>query len=415
MRILYLCADFGIPVRGFKGASVHVREVTEALGLLGHEVVILTPNVGEGNEISAEVVYVPAPLFAPGVEAALRAAGAPFGNGKQLAREVHELAYNRTLRLAAASFASRWAPDCVYERYALFGLAGGALATRLGVPHLLEVNAPLRIERGRAAGLALDWPARWCERRIFGRAHRALCVSESMAAYVRARGARPGRVLVLSNAVNADRFLPEYRADELRARLGYASDHVVVGFVGSLKSWHGVEHLVEAVARARRDAPRLRLLIVGDGPARAAIERTVAHHQLESVAILAGNVAHAQIPEYLAAMDITVAPYLEVPNFYFSPLKIFEYMAAGRPVVAARQGQIPEILSDDETGLLYPSGDIGALAAHLGALAARPEERRALGARAAAMARARHTWTAVAERIGVIIREERACLGGCRR
>jgi glycosyltransferase involved in cell wall biosynthesis len=412
VRILYLCADFGIPVRGFKGASVHVREATEALVRLGHEVTILTPNVGEGNDVSAQLIHVPAPLLAPGVETALRAAGRPWDRGKQLAREMRELAYNRTLRLAAAAFSSRWTPDCIYERYALFGLAGAGLAAHLGVPHLLEVNAPLRLERQRAAGLALDWPARWSERRIFGRAHRVLCVSESMAAYVRERIARRDRVLVQPNAVDAERFRPEDRADDLRAQLGFSPEQVVVGFVGSLKPWHGVEHLVEAVARARTDAPQLRLLIVGDGPARTAIERALVDRQLESVATLAGNVAHARIPEYLAAMDITVAPYLEAPNFYFSPLKVFEYMAAGRPVIASRLGQIPEILRDGETGLLYPPGDIGALAAYLRMLTARPEERRALGTRAAEVVRAQHTWMAVAKRIEAIIHEERARLAG---
>lgn len=411
MRILYICSDFGIPVRGFKGASVHVREVSDALVRLGHEVTIVTPNVGEGNEVSAELIHTPAPALPPRVDGALRMAGKPFGRGKQLAREARELAYNRALRHAIAPVATRWAPDCVYERYALFGLAGGELGDLLGVPHLLEVNAPLRIERQRAAGLALEWPARWLERRIFRHAHRVLCVSESMADYVRERGARPNGVLVQPNAVDADRFRPDDHADELRARLGYTAENVVVGFVGSLKPWHGVEHLVEAVALARQDAPQLRLLIVGDGPARAAIERALAGWQLEDIAILAGNVAHAQIPEYLAAMDVTVAPYLESPSFYFSPLKIFEYMAAGRPVIASHLGQIPAILSHDETGILYPPSDINALAAQIRMLAAQPETRRAMGAKAAEVIRACHTWTTVAERIEAIIQEEKAKLG----
>ncbi|HEX9037920.1 MAG TPA: glycosyltransferase family 4 protein [Ktedonobacterales bacterium] len=408
MRILYLCADFGIPVRGFKGASVHVREVASALTQLGHEVAILTPKVGEGNEVRARLIPVPAPPLAPALERGLRLIGKPFGSGKRLAREARELVYNRTMSRAATAFAADWPADCVYERYALFGLAGAEVAKRLGVPHILEVNAPLRLERQRAAGLALEWPARWLERSIFGGADRVLCVSDAMADYVRARGAPSERVEVQPNAVDVDRFWPDDRAPDLRARLGYAPGDVVIGFTGSLKPWHGVESLVEAVAHLRDDLPQARLLIVGDGPARATIERAMAEWRVEDITTLAGKVAHADIPAYLAAMDITVAPYGETPNFYFSPLKIFEYMAAGRPVVASRLGQIAEILDDKETGLLYPPGDVAALAARLRALTSHPSLRSELGMRGANKARAQYTWTSVGERITAMIHAETA-------
>jgi glycosyltransferase involved in cell wall biosynthesis len=181
--------------------------------------------------------------------------------------------------------------------------------------------------------------------------------------------------------------------------LGVADEQVVVGFVGSLKPWHGIDLVIEAVAQARAFAPHLRLVIVGEGPARQAVELAIAKNELQDIAILTGNVPHADVPDYLAAMDITVAPYVAVPGFYFSPLKVFEYMAGGRPVVASRLGQIPDILQDGVTGFLHAPGDVNALGSHILALASHSEMRTEMGRRAACHAQAHHSWANVAARI----------------
>lgn len=406
MRILYISADFGVPVRGFKGASVHVRELSDALVELGHEVVILTANVGSGNEARARILQVPPPTLAPPLAIALRALGKVLRPGKRLEREVRELRYNAALLSFAQKFAAEWRPDAVYERYTLFGLAGGKLATQLRVPHLLEVNAPLRLERLRNQGLALEWLARWCEQRILGRANRVLCVSHAVAAYAMQHGAHRERVLIQPNAVNPARFHVNSAAREVRTQLGFTDDQVVVGFVGSLKLWHGVEHLVEAVACARSLVPRLRVLIVGDGPARAAIEHAIREHDLEGQVVLVGNVPHTDVPRYVAAMDLAVAPYRDTPDFYFSPLKIFEYMAAGKPVVAPRLGQIPDIVSDGETGLLYAPGQVHELAERLVLLATRENMRAELGQQAGEVVREQYTWEATAQHLVTLMSDE---------
>ncbi|HLZ24960.1 MAG TPA: glycosyltransferase family 4 protein [Ktedonobacterales bacterium] len=398
MRILYLCADFGIPILGFKGASVHVRELTDALTRLGHDVVILTPNLGGGNTTMARVELVPETALPAPISWPLRRIGRFWSRSKRLERELRELRYNATLRQAALRLTRSWQPDLLYERYALYGLAGRGLAHDLDVPYLLEVNAPLRLERQRARGVALDWLARWAERRAF-RADRVLCVSQTMAEYVTARGARPERVLVQPNAVDVAKFDPHDRAVDVRARLGLSDEHLVIGFAGSLKPWHGVESLVDAFAQVHRRFPFARLLIVGDGPAREAVTRCVAERDIEGVVAFPGNVPHAEVPRYLAAMDVTAAPYLDAPEFYFSPLKVFEYMAAGRPVVAPRLGQIAQLIRDGETGLFYTPGAVDELADRLSTLADSADLRARLGASAAAEARERYTWEATARRI----------------
>jgi glycosyltransferase involved in cell wall biosynthesis len=396
MRIAYLCADFGIPIRGHKGASVHVREIVGALVAQGHEVCVLSPNPDGENQLAAPPHYMTADGFPAISERLVRAA--TRRRATRLPRETRELAYNLTLYRQAWRYLRSWQPDLLYERYSLFNLAGLGLARRLGVPHILEVNAPLRQERVRTTGLALDPPARRVERTLFDRSDALLVVSGALRRYVLAHGGHSERTIVLPNGVDTVRFHPGVDGRRARARHGLEMDSLVIGFAGSLKSWHGVEVLLEAFALLHAGEPAARLLIVGAGPYEAAARRRAGMLGLGAAAIFTGNVAHQEMPELLAAMDIGAAPYLEVPDFYFSPLKVYEYMAAGLAVVASDAGEIAALVRGGQTGLLCPPGDAGAMARVLLDLARTPALRARLGAAARAEAE-RHTWAANAATI----------------
>ncbi|MGH2558068.1 MAG: glycosyltransferase, partial [Thermomicrobiales bacterium] len=198
------------------------------------------------------------------------------------------------------------------------------------------------------------------------------------------------------NGVDVDRFaMGAARREEIRARLGIAPNQPVVGFVGTLKAWHGTAALVRAVAALHRQAtahPAPALLIAGEGPQRAELTALAEAERIALATIFTGAIGHDEMPGYLAAMDVAVAPYAAAPNFYFSPLKLFEYLAAGRPVVAASIGQVAECVVDGETGLLYPPGDIAAFAAAIDALLADPARAAALGRAGQTYVRAHHTW-----------------------
>src|SRR5262249_35754747 len=172
-----------------------------------------------------------------------------------------------------------------------------------------------------------------------------------------------------------------------------------VGFVGTLKPWHGLPTLVQAFSRLREGASNVRLLIVGDGPQRTQIEADLAERGLMEATHLTGSVAANQVPGLLASMDAAVAPYPELSRFYFSPLKVYEYMAARLPVVASRIGQLAQILRHEETGLLCLPGDSLALAAGLERLRCDLALRKRLGAAARATALEKHRWDAIARRI----------------
>jgi hypothetical protein len=152
----------------------------------------------------------------------------------------------------------------------------------------------------------------------------------------------------------------------------------VVAFAGTLKPWHGGLLLSEAFVRARERCPKLRLVYIGDGPERKAIEQYAVKHGIESHVRFMGAQPHDDVPELLRGADILAAPYLEQERFYFSPLKLLEYLAIGRPIVTSRIGEIPELI-DSSCGRLFTPGNRGELAAALVELADSPELRVPLG------------------------------------
>jgi glycosyltransferase involved in cell wall biosynthesis len=285
-----------------------------------------------------------------------------------------------------------WAPDVVYERYSLLNLAGLAIARKLGVPHLLEVNAPLRLERRRTIGLAFERVATFVERQLFARTDAIFTVSTTLGGYVLSRGASPEKVIVAANGVDVGHFRPGVGRDEVRSALGFDARHFVIGFAGSLKPWHGVDTLLDAfeMLRATNNA---RLLIVGDGPCGEELRRRVHGMGLNHDVTFTGAVTHAAMPGILAAMDVGVAPYQTVPDFYFSPLKIYEYMAAGLPVVASDAAEIRTVIDEGVSGFLCRPEDVAALAFRLLALASDPDLATRLGSAARTKAE-QHTWSA---------------------
>jgi glycosyltransferase involved in cell wall biosynthesis len=172
-----------------------------------------------------------------------------------------------------------------------------------------------------------------------------------------------------------------------------------VGFAGTLKPWHGLETLAEAFGIAQQADPAFRLLIVGDGPRRSILEEALARAPHPERVIFTGALDPGRMPGMLASMDVAAAPYDDLPGFYFSPLKLFEYMACGRASVASAVGQIPEIIRHGATGLLCPPGDAGALAGALLRLRREPALRADIGNAARAYVTRNHTWDATARRV----------------
>lgn len=394
MKIAYLCTDFGIPIHGNKGASIHVREMSAALAALGHEVRIYSPRAGKVDGDMGATFGVPVCELAPErhQRRVYRLLRDDPDVGGAVAAEVRVLMYADSLRHRALAELRAFRPHVIYERLSLFGTAGIALARELDVPLILEVNAPLSEEHVTHRDLAYKTAARELEREVLHTADALVAVSEELKRWLLGEGVSPGHIRVLPNGVDADRFRAGLRErDAVRRRLGLEG-RPVVGFVGTLKAWHGTETLLRAVARLHRRGGRQHLLIVGDGPERQELEELAAREGIAELVTFTGAIPHNQAPGYIAAMDVAVAPYAHAAGFYFSPLKLYEYMATARPVVAAGVGQILSLLTHGETGLLYPPGDVESLADAIGCLLADPALAAQLGASGQRHVRSHHTW-----------------------
>jgi len=377
MRIAYITADPGVPVFGRKGCSIHVQEVLRSLGRQGARIdLFATSCTGAppaGHEHVRLQVVPPAPRGDLGL------------------REQKCLEANETIRGAL----EREGPfTLVYERYSLWSFAGMEYARAAATPGLLEVNAPLIDEQAEHRGLVDRAGAERVAERVFSAASALLAVSEEVAEYLQRFAAARGKVHVVPNGVDPDRF-PADLAPALPASAGTFT----IGFVGSLKPWHGLEFLLEAFGRVNQLAPNTRLLIVGDGAGRGKIEAEASSRGLSWAVHFTGAVAPGEVPGLLASMDVAVAPYPNLANFYFSPLKVYEYMAAGLPVVASRIGQIQKLIRSGQTGLLVSPGNVSELTAALVRLQKEPELRLRLGRAARTEVIRDHTWDAVIGRI----------------
>jgi glycosyltransferase involved in cell wall biosynthesis len=335
VRLLYLCADPGISILGDKGASVHLNSLARALSRAGHQVTVACRRVDGPNSPPEGV----------------RISVLPGSPGEQRDWLLELLRHERM--------------DALLERYSLASGPGLDAARRFDLPFLLELNAPLVDESVRFRGLADPEPLRTQERRLLRSADGVFVVSEALRGYAVASGADPERVRVVPNGVDHQAFARPVD-DSVRQRLGLTGQ-VVVGFVGSLKPWHGVSDLIRAFASL---PPSISLLVVGDGPERSAIEAAVEAAMISDRVRLIGRVPHVNVPAYLQAMDIGVAPYRRQPMFYFSPLKVVEYLAAGLPVVATSQGELAELIGP--AGLVVAPDSVAALAAALRRLVTNP-------------------------------------------
>ncbi len=404
LHVAYVCGDRGVPVGGYKGASIHVGEMVRALISERADVQVVAARVA--NPIDRR--FLPAPVIDVGGSKAARqarqvlyAAAGGAGSDQHLT-EVRALLLNQPMAKALERLNATWRIDAIYERYSLWSFAAAGVARAARIPFVLEVNAPLCLEQKRYRQLANEAAARDLEGYLLRSADCVVVPSRQLADFVRSRGVPAKRVRVIPNAADPARYDPRIVAR--RRASGEFRERFVVGFVGSLKPWHGIDQLMKAFRILYRRWSGYRLLIVGDGPLRPQLERTARDMGIAGAVEFTGGVGPSEVPALLARMDAAVAPYAPLKGFYFSPIKIYEYMAAGVPIVASDIGQISEVLDHGKTALLQKPGAVRELAERIDELRRRP----ALAERLASAARRKlcrnYTWRRNARRVLDLVR-----------
>jgi len=319
-------------IRSKDGQYVHIDELTQALHALGHEIILVGPPAIAREEFGAEAGIIsylkrclPLRLY-----------------------EVLELSYSLWAYARLRAAIRRHKPDCIYERYNLFQVAGAWLKRTSGLPMLLEVNAPLLEERQQYGGVASVRLARWSQNYAWTTADFLLPVTEVLAGYLRRAGIPDSRIVVIPNGVNLARFARTGNRNEAQRRLGLEG-RLVLGFTGFVREWHGLARVIELIAKAG-EAIRIHLLLVGDGPARSALEEQARRLGVKGSLTITGIVPRDEVARYVAAFDVALQPAV-VP--YASPLKLFEYMALGCAIVAPAVSNLQEILVDNQNALLF--------------------------------------------------------------
>lgn len=383
MKILYAALDQQVP--GTTGGSIHVTAVAEGLASRGHDVTVLTGEGPGGFPRNGSVRWL-----------AMRP---PFG-----------LRYLRAARAAAVrKEAVSLRAEAVIERYYNFGGEGLRAARALGALAVLEVNAPVVDYPGSPKrlldrALVLEPMRRWREWQC-----RAADLIVTPTAAILPDAVPRDRVVELEWGAETDRFHPDATGD---VPFGRARGATVAIFAGAFRSWHGARHLVRAIRTLRaRGRPDIQAVLVGEGPelARARSEAS----GLDGITFT-GAITHDRMPACLAAADIGVAPFdvgAHAPlrlAFYWSPLKVFEYMACGLPVVAPRIGRLQAIVRNGEEGLLYDAEAPCGLADALEALADRPDLRTTLGHAARRRVVEEFSWAAHCARLDESMQRARA-------
>jgi glycosyltransferase involved in cell wall biosynthesis len=365
------------------GQAVHIEEMVHALRERGHEVRVVAPAPARDEGMGGTVGWVQR------LRQALPKA----------VYELLELGYSVVAYRRLARAAQEFQPDVIYERYNLFLLAAALLRRRTGIPLLLEVNAPLVDERLRFGGLGLPRLAAWAETLAWRSADAVLPVTAVLGERVCSRGVDRARIHVIPNGINEAHFQQAPTPAEAKRRLGWGDDELVLGFTGFVRDWHGVDTVVRWLASPAAPA-QARLLMVGDGPARAELEALARELSLGDRVRFTGVVDRGAVPALVAAFDIALQPAVVA---YASPLKLFEYLALGKAIVAPRRPNLLEVLDDGDNALLFDQDRPGALEQALQRLCADAalRERLAAGARAT-IGRRRLTWDGNAQRVTVL-------------
>lgn len=365
--------------RSKDGQYVHIEEMINALREQGHEIVIVAPPSAETEDFGSDAGpvallkrYLPKWFY-----------------------EIMELGYSLVAYRRLAAAVRQHKPDVLYERYNLFLPAGIWLARKYKLPMLLEINAPILEERAKYDGLALTGLARWSQAYAWRKADMVLPVTEVLADIVASYDVPREKIVVIPNGINATRFpgVPDVAA----AKRALGLEHcLVLGFTGFVRDWHGLDKVIAMIAQDQPGQLR-HLLVVGDGPERANLEAQARALGIAERVKFTGIIARDDVAKYVAAFDIALQPAVVA---YASPLKLFEYLALGKAIVAPAQPNITEILQADGNAVLFDPKDRDGMANAVARLCADDALRVkvAAGARAS-IAEQQLTWHANAERV----------------
>lgn len=310
------------------GQYVHIEEIINALTAQGHEIVLVAPEITQNSQFGSDGGWV----------SKLRA------RLPQPVSELMEFGYSFLTFVKLCRAIIKHKPDGIYERYNLF-LPAGIWAKKLfRLKLLLEVNSPLYDERKKYNGIALNRLALWSEHYAWRNADHVLPVTSVLAGYLEKSGVNSKRITVIPNGIDPDRF----SATQNNRRSESFKDKLVIGFVGFCREWHRLDEVMQLIAAENN--PAITFLIVGDGPVAEQLKQQANELNIQDNFHITGLVERDDMPFWLDQIDIALQPAVTP---WASPLKMIEYMATGKAIIAPDSSNICELLEHKNNALLF--------------------------------------------------------------
>ena len=411
MKIAHVYQESNIRFHEPHAAQLHIYHTMRGLQRAGHEVTLLALQGRQVLRTKDLQIFKSDTLLPSHYGQSGWSGTAPFkrfeSGVRRLQSELHlpYLALFDSYRMAEAGSINLKGFDLIHERFNLLALGGAWASRKLGIPFVLEVNADLleqrkfkgSPERGLRRLFAL-----WATQMCFNAAAKIICISAGLKDHLNKKWkVEDSKLAVVPCAADTEAFGPNDNPEQVRRGLGLTTEPVVI-WVGGYYPWHDLELLVESFALVLQRRPDARLVLVGDGQTRPSIAQKVQNGGLQRSVIMTGAIAHADVPEMLSIADIAVVPSSPVPasrGGTGTPLKLFEYMAAGKPIVATALDQAAEVIQDGHNGLLVEAGDVNSFAGAILTLLDEPAERLRLGQNARQRAIELYSWEAYTRKL----------------
>lgn len=394
VKICYVAADVAIP--HFRGASTHVYEVARHLTRLGHEVHIVSRRIDYNQKRYEKIdgfhihriyrgIIVPLP-FSSYKRLELEFEATPKPIYKPYACYLFTL-YALYAGIIASRIIRRYKLDIILERETSFG-AGAIASTVTRRPMVLEVIGPRYSEYSlKKAKKIIAYTKSFLHDQVFSE-----------------------KLELVTAAADVNRFKPQPDKGKcIRDKYGL-QDLPVVGYVGTFAEWHGVEDIISASERVLKENLSARFLMVGPyfRPTKELAEKI----GVSNACIFTGPVPYNEVSKYINAADILVAPYNPArsklgmkKDLPYSPLKVLEYMACGKPVITTSIEPITSIVRDQKTGILIPPGNADALAKAIIILIRNPSLRKEIGIRARKIVEGQYSWQIFTTRLEKILED----------
>lgn len=340
MKILFFSPHPNLGLNDEAGYATHMRMVIEALRVEGVEVITF---IAGGESQKGSFVYQ-------------RKTSRTFRFFKRIIpafiweclKDLKLLRFDYSLRKQLRNVIEKEKPDLVYERINYMQLSGCIICREQNIPHIAEINSPYIEERRTLQGKGgLTFLAKIRERTLLQQTHKVIVVSTALKQYFLAKYPflAERKIVVIPNAVKTENS----NDVDLSFSIEVPNKKTVIGFVGSIAPWHGIDLLIEVASLLHIKNVPFVFMIVGGGESLPVYKRICSEKKLDEYFIWVGSVPHSEVGGYIRQMDITIMPS---SNWYGSPIKVFEYGLLKKPVIAPDLGPLRDVIENGKDGLL---------------------------------------------------------------